>query len=121
MLEIHGKKSIELDPYYDGTYHVMGRWHYNIADLSWVEKKIAGWVYATLPSGSFEEAVDYFMKAIDAKKDEVRHYVWMGKSYYELSQYDNAKKAFKDALEIKPKNDREILLQKEAKILLDDI
>ena len=32
-VEKYALKAIELDPSYDGTYHVMGRWHYELAYL----------------------------------------------------------------------------------------
>ena len=60
-------RAIELDPYYDGSHHVMGRWHYNVADLSWIERNIASLVYATPPEGTFGEAAEYFKSAISAK------------------------------------------------------
>ena len=120
-VEKYAKISIKLDPDYDGTYHLMGRWHYNIADLSWFEKTIAGLVYATPPEGSFDQAIDFFKKAIVAKDDEVRHYLWLGKSYYELSDYAKAKKACEDALKISPQNDSDKILQNQARELLADI
>ena len=117
----YAEKAIKLDPSYDGTYHLMGRWHYNVADLSWIERSIASWVYKTPPDGSFKEAVDFFKKSINAKDDEIRHYVWLGKSYYKLSDYSNAKKACNNALKIKAKTESDRILQKQAKELLADI
>jgi tetratricopeptide (TPR) repeat protein len=117
----YGKISIELDPKYDGSYHLMGRWHYNVADLSWIERSIASWVYATPPEGSFEEAVEFFKKAISTNNDEIRHYLWLAKSYYELSDYGNTKKICEDALKILPKNKSDEILQKQAKELLSDL
>ena len=65
--------------------------------------------------------LDFFNKAIDAKNDEVRHYVWLGKSYYELNEYGKAKKACKAALEIYPKNNSDKILQDQARELLVDL
>lgn len=115
-----GEKAISLDSNYDGTYHLMGRWHYSIADLSWFERKVAGWVYATPPNGTFQEAVEFFKKAIDSKPDEIRHFVWLGKSYLKLDNENEANKAFTDALKISPNDDSDKILLKQAKELLDD-
>ncbi|MFC1543023.1 hypothetical protein ACFL4K_00625, partial [Candidatus Neomarinimicrobiota bacterium] len=35
------QRAIELDPENDSWQHVMGRWHYTLADLSWIERQIA--------------------------------------------------------------------------------
>jgi tetratricopeptide (TPR) repeat protein len=117
----HTLKAIELDPEDDGNYHVMGRWHYTLADLSWFERKIASWVYATPPEASFEEARDYFQKAIEKAPDEIRHYLWLGKTFIELDDEESAEKALNQALAIESKSESDRLLQEEAKELLDDL
>ncbi len=120
-VEKYAMRAIQLDPSYDGTYHVMGRWHYELADLNWFERKIAGWVYETPPEGSFSQAAVFFRKAIDAKPDEIRHHVWLGKTYIELDDNKAAKRALKNALSLKPEDDGDRLLQKEARELLNDM
>ena len=61
----HTLRAIGLDPADDGNYHVMGRWHYALADLNWFERTIAGLVYARPPEASFDQARDYFRKAVE--------------------------------------------------------
>ena len=56
-------RSIELEPDFDLPYHMMGRWHYELADLSNLEKKLASLVYGELPKGSYNEAVTFFQNA----------------------------------------------------------
>ncbi len=114
----HTLKAIELDPDDDGNFHVMGRWHYTLADLSFFARKIAGLIYAKPPKASFEKAVEYFQQAIDMAPDEIRHYVWLGKTYEELKDKDAAKNAYNTALAITAENDSDRILQKEAQELL---
>ena len=117
----HTLKAIELDPEDDGNLHVMGRWHYTLADLSWVERKIAGLIYATPPEASFEEAVGFFNQAIAMLPDEVRHHLWLGKSYIELGKDDAARDALNAALAITAENESDRILQKEAEDLLAEL
>jgi tetratricopeptide (TPR) repeat protein len=105
-----GLKAIELDPNYDGTYHLMGRWHYNIADLAWYERTIASAIYATPPNGSFDEAIIYFMKAMEANPVDIRHYLWLAKSYYQISNYKDSKAILEKALILDIKNDSDKLI-----------
>ncbi len=114
-------KAIELDPNYDGSYHVMGRWHYNVADLSWIERNIASLVYAAPPEGTFEEAAEYFKSAISAKSDEIRHYLWLGKSYYAIGNYDEAKNILMKATQLEKKNDSDKILMNQVQELLKEI
>ncbi|MCH8010515.1 MAG: tetratricopeptide repeat protein [Candidatus Marinimicrobia bacterium] len=117
----HTLIAIELDPEDGGNYHVMGRWHYTLADLSWIERKIASWVYATPPEASFEEARDYFKQAFEKTPDEIRNYLWLGKTLIELDDKEGAGEAFKQALNIPVTTESDRILQKEAGELLDDL
>ncbi len=117
-VEIYGLKALELDPNYDGTLHLMGQWHYKLADLSWFERTIAGIVYETPPKASFEEAAEYFKKAIVAKPDEVRHYLWLGKSYLKLKDNEEATKYLQMTTDMMPIDEADKLMQIEAKELL---
>lgn len=117
----HTLKALELDPEDDGNFHVMGRWNYTLADLSWFERKIAGLIYAKPPKATFEEAADYFQQAIDLAPDEIRHHVWLGKTYEALDDEDAAKNSYNAALAITAENDSDRILQKEAQELLSDL
>ena len=117
-VEEYGLKAIELDPSYDGSLHLLGRWHYELADLSWVERTVAKIVYETPPKASFEESVKFYKKAIEAKEDEVRHYLWIGKALLKLKDKEEAKKYLKIATEMTPLDDSDKLMQKEVKEIL---
>jgi len=117
-VEKYGLKALEIDPNYDGTLHLMGQWHYKLADLSWVERTVAKIVYETPPKASFEEAAEFFKRAIKAKPDEVRHYLWLGKTYLKLKDKEKAEEYLQKAINMTPQDDGDRLLQKEAKELL---
>jgi tetratricopeptide (TPR) repeat protein len=117
----HTLKAIELDPTEDSNYHVMGRWNYALADLSWVERQIASVIYAKPPVASFESAVEFFNKAHELNPTDIRHLLWLGKSYEKLGQKDKAIDALKQALAITVTSESEKNMHKEAEELLKDI
>ena len=117
----HTLKAIELDPEDDGNFHVMGRWHYTLADLSWVERKIAGLIYAKPPKASFEEAAEYFQKAITLEPTDIRNHLWLGNTFVALDKKELAKGEYNTALGITAENDSDRKLQKEAQELLSDL
>ena len=120
-VEKYALRAIELDSDYDGTYHVMGRWHYELANLSWIERKIAEWVYSTPPEGGYDQAADFFKKAITVKEDEIRHYFWLAKTYLEMDAYKEAKKIFEKILILTPFDESDINMQSESKEYLEDL
>ncbi len=96
----HALKAIELDPENDSNYHVMGRWHYALSELSWIEKKVAEMIYSELPEASFAEAADFFKQAHKINPTDLRHILWLGKSYEELGEDNQAENVWKKALTI---------------------
>lgn len=117
-VKIYALKAIALDNNYDGTHHLMGRWHYEIASLSWAEKKIAGLIYSTLPEASLTEATGYFKKASMINPDEIRHQFWLGKTYLKMKETSKAAEAFRKVSSMKAYDNSDSNMQKEAKKLL---
>lgn len=117
----HTLKAIELDPGYDGWYHVMGRWHYTLSDLSWVERTVASIIYASPPEASFEEAEGYFARATELAPEEIRHFLWLGKTQVELDKEPQAKASLRMAVSLPEKSDSDSIQKDEARALLDDL
>ena len=117
----HALKAIKLDPTNDGTYHVMGRWYFEVASLSWIERKMAEIIYTKPPVGSYEEAIFYFKKAIEIKNDEIRHYFWIAKTYIAMNQLDQAKQYLNDITNLEPLDDSDQIMKLESLELLKDI
>ncbi|MBL7135201.1 MAG: hypothetical protein ISS81_01245 [Candidatus Marinimicrobia bacterium] len=114
----HTLKAIELDPDEPANYHVMGRWHFALSELSWIERQIAAVIYATPPKASFEEAEKFFLKARKLEYDDIRHVLWLGKTYIELDKEDQAKKMLETTLKMKAESDSDRAMQNEARELL---
>jgi tetratricopeptide (TPR) repeat protein len=117
----HTLRAIELDPEDDGNYHVMGRWHITLADLSWIERTVAKIVYATPPKASFNEARSYFQKAIDLDPEDVRHHLWLGKTFEELKDKNGAAAAYQKAIDLPAETESDKIQQKEARELLSNL
>ncbi len=115
----HNMRAIALDPDYDAWQHVMGRWHYTLADLSWIERTVASIVYETPPEASFEEAEQYFARASRLTPGDIRHFLWLGKTRLELGKDAEARASLEQALALAAKSDSDAILQEEARELLD--
>lgn len=117
----HTLKAISLDPDNDSNYHVMGRWHFALADLSWIERQVASVIYATPPKASFEEAAQFFKKAHQLNSDDIRHLLWLGKTYIELDREAQARQYLDKALQCEITSDSDKVMHQEAQELLADL
>ncbi|KAG8232995.1 hypothetical protein J437_LFUL013659, partial [Ladona fulva] len=59
----HVEKALKLRPSDASLHHLLGRFMYEVATLTWVERKIAGALFAEVPKATFPEAADKFEEA----------------------------------------------------------
>ena len=116
----HGQIAIDINPNYDNTHHLLGRLKFELANLSWLERNFASLIYETPPEGSFEKAESYFQSAISLNPEDIRHWLWLGKTYIALNQEDKAHEALLKASSLKPKNQKDKNNIEEAELILND-
>lgn len=85
-------KTLRLDPRNDNAWHILGRWHRNLASISAVKRALAGVIYGGLPKGSNEEAVKCLEKAIALNPNRLMHYIELGRIYAQMGRKDDARK-----------------------------
>ena len=59
----HIDRAIELRPEEPILHYLNGRWCFEVAGLSWLEKKAAAALFATPPEATYEQALGFFMKS----------------------------------------------------------
>ncbi|MES2476329.1 MAG: hypothetical protein V4640_11145 [Verrucomicrobiota bacterium] len=103
-------RAVKLNPGNDTAWHVLGRWHQTLANVSSVKRALGGMLYGKLPVGSYEESVKCFDHAIAINSKRPRHYIELGHTYALAGQPDNARKFLKKGLSMpsKEKDDPEI-------------
>jgi tetratricopeptide (TPR) repeat protein len=91
-------KVIELDPRNDLAWHVLGRWHYALADVGPLKRAMAQVAYGKLPASTYEEAVICYEKAIELKSDRLVHYIELGRAFSKIGRNDDARRYIKKGL-----------------------
>ena len=94
-IKVEADKAVELNPDADLAYHVLGRWHQNLANLSWILKAAAKVMYGGVPPGSNEEAVAMFQKAITIDPNHIEHHLELARTY----QFMGSKELMREPLE----------------------
>jgi len=100
LVKEEAEKALKLDDSNDLTYHVLGAWNYELANLNPVLRMIASAIYGTLPSASNEAAIGYFKKAIAINPNRVGNFVEIGKTYAAMKQNSLASENLKKALNL---------------------
>jgi tetratricopeptide (TPR) repeat protein len=110
-IELHGKGGDQT------LNHLLGRWCYAVASVSWMERKLASAIFATPPESSYDEALKYFLnaEAIHENDDFLENLIWTANTYHKLSNNDKAKEYYAKAAAVTPRSTSDIALVKEAK------
>lgn len=63
---------IKLDPNYALAYFVLGKWHYELSKLNWLERAACQLFFGGLPYGiSMQESIKNFQKALELDPDQI--------------------------------------------------
>ena len=85
------EEAVRLNPRSDYAWHLLGRWHQALADMSSLMRSIVRLVYGSLPPASNEEAVRCFKKAIALKPGRLIHRVELGRTYAQMGKETEAR------------------------------
>jgi len=73
------------------THHLLGRFCYEVSQLSWIERKMASTLFANPPEASLPEAIDHFLTAESLKPDGWKeNRLFIAKCHIGLGDYVSA-------------------------------
>lgn len=86
-------QAVKLDPKLAGAYHILGRWHREIAGFSAIEKLMINTLFGGVPQGgSYDAAIESFQKAIQLEPKYSLHYYELAATYFNRNK--NQDKAY---------------------------
>lgn len=87
----YADRALEYDSTNAGGWHVLGRWHFKVANLSWIERTAANTLFGGIPGeASNKKAAEYIEKAIDLNEDYLLYYYDLATVYDELGEDEAA-------------------------------
>lgn len=88
----HMERAIELNPEDPTSWHLLGALSFSLADMPWYQRKIVSTLFATPPSGTYDEALENFLKAEEKKENFYStNLLYIGKCYQRLKNDEKAK------------------------------
>ncbi|WP_372638507.1 hypothetical protein [Fodinibius sp.] len=97
----YADRAISYDSTNAGAWHVLGRWHFKVANLSWVERLAANTLFGGVPgNASNEKAAEYIEKAISLEGQYARYYYDLARVYEELGRDKQAIETCQAAIDL---------------------
>ncbi|XP_068423977.1 regulator of microtubule dynamics protein 2 [Clinocottus analis] len=114
----HLDKAIELKPQDPMSYYLLGRWCYAVAQLSWIERKVAATLFGEPPSAKVEDALKNFLKVEEIQPGYSKHnYVFLAKCYKDMGRRVEAKNMCEAASSMNTVTKEDEDAQKELELL----
>lgn len=122
VVKKHMQRAIELNPEDPTSRYILGEFAFGLADLPWYQRKIVSTIFATPPTGSYEEALESFLKAESLEEDFYSmNKLMIGKCYYQLKDNEKAKEYLTKAANIPVQNEDDRKCKEEAESLLKKV
>ncbi|PAU95635.1 hypothetical protein CK503_00800 [Aliifodinibius salipaludis] len=118
----HVDKALKYDENHAGAWHVLGRWHFKVVNLSWVERAAANTLFGGIPGdASNQKAADAIQKAIDFNDNNILYYYDLAKVYEEMGQDQQAVETCERAVELKSRTPDDPMLKEQCRKLIYDL
>lgn len=106
----------------DHLLHFMsGRFAYELAQLSWVEKNVAKALYGPIPEATYREALQEFLACDKSRPNWKDNYLWIAKTYLALDDKPRARQWTDSGLKLPNNNMMDELAHSELQQLKDQL
>lgn len=96
----HADRALHFDSTNAGAWHVLGRWHFKVANLSFVERLAANTLFGGIPGdASNEKAAESIERAIEFNDKYVLYFHDLAMVYDEMGKGEQAIASCKTAIE----------------------
>lgn len=113
----HVDKAISIKPDDPSLHYMLGRWCYEVAMLSWFERKVASTIYSSPPEATLIEARDHLLQAERLKPDWKENLLYLAKTYVGEGDYSTAISLIDRALSIPVIREDDNMIQNELESL----
>jgi len=96
----YAEKSIHLDPDNFKPYHIMGKWNYEVSNLSVAERTLAKWFFGGVPHASLQDAISNYEKSRTLNPSFVLNYLELARAYHRAGQNKQAQQLLQAMMQL---------------------
>ncbi|KAI3355078.1 hypothetical protein L3Q82_017958, partial [Scortum barcoo] len=91
IIREHIERAIQLNPKDATSLYILGVWCFSFADLPWYQRKVAAVIFSTPPTSTYEEALEFFLKAEEVDPNFYsKNLLMLGRTYMALKDKEKA-------------------------------
>ncbi|MEP7258542.1 MAG: hypothetical protein ABI687_09140 [Flavitalea sp.] len=112
---------IRLDPSSYKGYHVLGKWHYEVSDLSSMERWLVKLTYGALPKSSLEESILNYEKSMRLNPRFLLNYLELAKACIRKEDKNKAASLLETMMKLPPISSDDIKIKAMGKKMLEEL
>lgn len=86
VIRKHLEEAVRLNPKDATSLHILGFWCFAFAELPWYQRKLAAVIFSKPPESTYEEALDFFLRAEEVDPEFYsKNLLMLGKTYMALN------------------------------------
>jgi tetratricopeptide (TPR) repeat protein len=120
-LKAYAEKAIKINPSNFKGWHILGKWHYEVANLTALERAAAKLFFGALPAASFANAIICYEKAKTLNPNFLLNYLELGRVYKKTGDTAKAKAALTTLQGLKNSTPDDATIKNQAKTMLDSL
>ena len=117
LVQQHLEKAISIRKSDFITFYTYGRWCFEVAALSWIERKIAKTLFGEVPEATYEDAMDKFKQVQELKPEWKANLYWLAKTAAAKKDYVEAIKYADLAAGFPSVDEEDVIYEKEIAVL----
>lgn len=117
----YAEKVISIDSLHAGALHVLGRWHFKVANLSFLERAAANTLFGGIPEASEQQALRYLKKASRLKPNYILYAYDLARLQKHIGNEQKALKRCRTALKMEPLSPDDPELKQKCRSLINTI
>lgn len=112
--------SLKTNPQNFKAWHILGRWHYEISKLNFLERSIAKVLYGGVPVATLAQSIYAFERSRSITPLFLLNYYEMARAYKEHNNKDKAIACLKEMLTLPNQTEDDPLIKEKGRNLLKD-
>lgn len=117
----YAELAIKFNPNHAQAYHVLGKWNYEVANLSFLEKNAAKALFGGMPDGSLQQAIDNYEKCRRLDPSFILNYYELARAYKKNDQETQAMEVLKKAVTLRNIYQDDTAIKADCKKMLEEM
>lgn len=117
----YAENTLKYDPNSFKAYHVLGKWNFEVSNLTSIERGFARLLFGGLPKASLQDAIRYYEKSRSLEPTFAINYLELAKAYHRNKENNKARELLKKLETIPNRIEDDVRIKKEGQDLLKSL